>query len=245
MLTPKTDLLTFWAKEVSQEMSGITFCVCSISWAFRHILAAISKVFFLKPERAWWLVPCRNENKTQPRVMALRWQKPDPTIWWCTVSAKRMSRHKDRDLRSGKWRPMKKSWLCLRKLGHSDSNFEVGNSLVNRQENVTLAHRKLGQKHQTRAKSEDDSSSTRKLDASLPELENMRFSNHRYMWKIFQCLQKKLGRSAIDATFSIESFKTNVLMWGMFMASSRKAAIHLRPDFLMSSEIYKNTRSRT
>ena len=32
------------------------------------------------------------------------------------------------------------------------------------------------------------------------KLENMRFSNHQYMRKTFQCLQKKLGRSAIDAT---------------------------------------------
>ena len=62
------------------------------------------------------------------------------------------------------------------------------------------------------------------------------------MSKIFQRLQKKLGRSAIDATFSMESYKTNVLTWAMFMASSMKAAIRLGPDFFMNSEIYKNTR---
>ena len=115
---------------------------------------------------------------------------------------------------------------------HSDSNFEVENSQVNRQENVTPAHSKLGQKHQTRAKSEENSSSTRKLAASLPELKNMEISNHRYMEKIFQCLQKKLGRSAIDATFSMEAYKASVLIWSMFMASSMKAAIHLWSRFL-------------
>ena len=39
-------------------------------------------------------------------------------------------------LASGNWR-------------HSNSNFEVGNSKVNRQEKVNLTHRKLGQKDQT------------------------------------------------------------------------------------------------
>ena len=33
-----------------------------------------------------------------------------------------------------------------RNWGHSDSNFEVGNSQVNRQEKVNLATRKLGEK---------------------------------------------------------------------------------------------------
>ena len=62
------------------------------------------------------------------------------------------------------------------------------------------------------------------------------------MGKIFQCLQKKLGRSAIDATYSIEAYKTHVLIWRMFMAASMKAAIHLGPDFLVNLEIDKNTR---
>ena len=53
----------------------------------------------------------------------------------------------------------------------------------------------------------------RGLDASSPELENMRFSNHQYMEKIFQCIQKKMGRTAINATSSVESYKTNVLTW--------------------------------
>ena len=101
-------------------------------------------------------------------------------------------------LASGNWR-------------HSGSNFEFENSQVNRRENVYLAHRKPGQKDQTRAKSEEDSSRTRTVDASSPESENIRFSNHRYLGKIFQCIQKKLGRSAIDATFSIQYLETNVL----------------------------------
>ena len=90
------------------------------------------------------------------------------------------------------------NWSC------SNSNFKSGNCQEYRQERVILAARKLWQKDQTRAKSEENSSCTRKLDASSPEMENMTFSNSQYVTKTFQCLQKKLGRSSIDATFSIE-----------------------------------------
>ena len=63
--------------------------------------------------------------------------------------------------------------------------------------------------------------------------------------RIFQCSQKKLGQSSIGATFSIEPYKTNVMICGLFMTSSMKAAIHLGPDFQQNSEIYKTQDSRT
>ena len=52
MSTPNTNLQTFWPKEVSREMSGITFCVCSTLWVSRCILVAISKAFSLSGWRA-------------------------------------------------------------------------------------------------------------------------------------------------------------------------------------------------
>ena len=48
--------------------------------------------------------------------------------------------------------------------------------------------------------------------------------------------------SATDATFTVEAYKTNVLIWRMFMTSSMKAAIHLGPNHVSNSEIYKNTK---
>ena len=50
-----------------------------------------------------------------------------------------------------------------------------------------------------------------------------------------------MGMSAINATFSMDAYKTNVLTWGLFLASSIKAAIHLGLDFLTNSESYKKT----
>ena len=94
--------------------------------------------------------------------------------------------------------PAAGNWGC------SNSNFKSGNSQGYRQERVILAARKLRQKDQTQAKSKEHSSCTTKHDVSSPEMENMTFSNNQHLTKIFQCLQKKLGRSSIDATFSIE-----------------------------------------
>ena len=39
----------------------------------------------------------------------------------------------------------------------------------------------------------------------------------------------------------MEALKTNVLIWGMFMSSSMKAATHLGPNYLANLEVYKNT----
>ena len=89
-----------------------------------------------------------------------------------------------------------------------------------------------------------NSTSSRKLAASLPELKNMEYTKHQYMSKIFQCLRKKLGIPATDdATFSMEPYKTNVLMWGMFFGtSSMNAAIHFGPNCVSKLETYKNTK---
>ena len=62
----------------------------------------------------------------------------------------------------------------------------------------------------------------------------MEYTNHRYLEKIFQILEKKLGMSVINATFSIDSRTTNVLTWRLFLTSSM--------DFLTNSEIYKNAK---
>ena len=71
---------------------------------------------------------------------------------------------------------------------------------------------------------------------------NKSYTNHQYMSKIFQFLQKRLGMSASDATFSMQAYKTNVLIWRLFTSSSMKADIHLGSNYLTNSEIYKNTK---
>ena len=121
-----------------------------------------------------------------------------------------------------------------------DSKSEVENSQVSRQEKVLQAAMKLWQKNQTRIESEENPQGTRNLAACSPEFRNMEYTHHRNMDKIFHLLEK-LGISAINATFSMDTYKTNVLTWGLFLAPSIEAATHLGPDFLTNSEIYKNT----
>ena len=119
---------------------------------------------------------------------------------------------------------------------------------MSRQENVPQATRKLVLEDQNQTESDErkysNSTSSRNLVAPSPELKkkNMEFMKHQYMSKIFQCLPKKLGMSATHATFSMEAYKTSVLIWGMFMTSSMKAAIHFGPNYVSNSEIYKNTK---
>ena len=86
----------------------------------------------------------------------------------------------------------KRAGLATGNWGSSGSNFEVESSQVYRQEKLNLAPRKFGQKDLNRPKSEEDSPSTGQPEAVSPEMENMRFSDHHYMEKKFQCIQNKL-----------------------------------------------------
>ena len=99
-----------------------------------------------------------------------------------------------------------------------DSKSEVENSQVSRQEKVLHADRKMGQKGQTQIKSEENPPGTRKLAACSPD---------RYMGKIFQCLDKKLGMSAINATFPMYAYNSKVLTWRLFFSF-----VDLGPDVL-------------
>ena len=64
----------------------------------------------------------------------------------------------------------------------------------------------------------------------------MKYTNHRYMTKVFHFLQKKLGITAEYSTFFNGSIKDQCV------ASSMEAAIHLGPDYLAKLEVYKNTK---
>ena len=126
-----------------------------------------------------------------------------------------------------------------------DSNSEIGHPQASRQENSPQASKQASKQlvldNQNQAESDDkkysDSKSSRKLAPSSPEWKNMEHTNHDNMSKIFQCLQKKLGMFATNATFSTDAHEPNVLIWRMSITSSMKAAIHLGPNFKSKSDI--------
>ena len=98
-------------------------------------------------------------------------------------------------------------------------------------------------KHTVMMREKTNSNCTRSpvLGASTPELRNTEYTNHQYMTKIFQHLQKKLVITAGYAFVSMEALNTHGLIRRMFMSSSMNAAIRLGPNHLTNLEFYKNT----
>ena len=86
------------------------------------------------------------------------------------------------------------------------------------------------------------SNSTRKLVQGAtpkPEFQNMEYTIHQYMSKIFSFLQKKLGMSVSDATFSIQAYNaTSCLVLSCFvftrMLYGRRAALQIAHHIISS-----------
>ena len=132
------------------------------------------------------------------------------------------------------------SQTSTRRLVRTILNPEVESSPVRRQENAGSSD---SWKQCDQEEASNSTCARRLVRAATPrtEVQNMKYTNHQYMAKIFHFLQKKLGIVEGYSTFSMEASKTNVLIWGIFMSSSMKAAIHLGPNYLANLEVYKNT----
>ena len=70
---------------------------------------------------------------------------------------------------------------------------------------------------------------------------NMGITDSDYIENIFRFLQKKCGVQEGHESFSVRASKTNILMWGLFMSSSMRAAIHLEQNYKKNLETYKFT----
>ena len=66
-----------------------------------------------------------------------------------------------------------------------------------------------------------------------------RTSMHHWLGTVYQYLQKKLD--VTDSSIEeLGSAKTNILMWGLFMSSSTKAAVHLGQKDVESNSMFMN-----
>ena len=130
--------------------------------------------------------------------------------------------------------------LVQEKLYQPPKTPEIECSQVRRQEN---AQNSDSWKQGDQEESSNSTSTSRLVRAATPrtEFQNMKYTNHQHMTKVFHFLQKTLGITASDSTFSMEALKTNLLIWRMFMSLSMKAAIHLGPNYLANLQVYKNT----
>ena len=119
------------------------------------------------------------------------------------------------------------------------SKLEVGYSQVGRQENALIEEGNLCmeqlQKQRDQRALSNSNSSGQLVQGATPrtEFRNVQYTNRQYITKIFQFLQKKLGITAGYSTFTMEALNTHVLIWGMFMSSSMKAAIHHGPNLFV------------
>ena len=68
---------------------------------------------------------------------------------------------------------------------------------------------------------------------------NVEIADFNYVSRVFQFLTKKLGIPEGKELFATEASKTNIMMWGWFMSSTMKEAIHLGLNHEENMEILK------
>ena len=178
MLAPKTNSLTFWPTEVSQEMNGITFFVCSTLWISRCILVAISVIFFLTI-RLESRAPCRKEVRRRLRMKALRRRKRSH-VWCCASKGVRKFLHFTKFGLSGqskecRWK--KRSRTSIQATGATRLKFKswIFSSESTRECSASIQETGAGGSKPNRKwqRKYSNSRGSRKLAASSPELENM------------------------------------------------------------------------
>ena len=68
----------------------------------------------------------------------------------------------------------------------------------------------------------------------------MRNTNHQYMSRIFQFLQRNWESHKPSEIYRYKHAKTNVLICRMFMSPSMNVTIHLGPNYVTNWEIHEN-----
>ena len=104
---------------------------------------------------------------------------------------------------------------------------------------------------QERQQDDTQSSSTRKLvrgedvQTGRPKMEfhNMQVSDHRNLEKVFEKLRKIWIFAEEAPIIDIEALKTNVLILGLSMSTTMKAAIHLGPTYVEYVKYFKKLRN--
>ena len=68
---------------------------------------------------------------------------------------------------------------------------------------------------------------------------NLKITDINYVSKIFRFLMKKLGVPEGQESFATEAHKNNIMMWGLLVSSTMKAAIHLGLNYEKNIKILK------
>ena len=74
------------------------------------------------------------------------------------------------------------------------------------------------------------------------EFHKMQVFDYRNLEKVFKDLRQKLILAEGAPVIGAEALKTNVLIWGLFLSTTMKAAIHLGPKLTLKNlGVYRNT----
>ena len=76
------------------------------------------------------------------------------------------------------------------------------------------------------------------LQTTRLDRQNLQVTEYGYVEKVFTNLRRKLNRTEDDDMFDL---KTNVLIWGLFMSTTMKSAIHLGLDYDQNLIVCQNT----
>ena len=175
-----------------------SFSICSTSWISRCPLAAISAIFFLN--RSESRVPCQREVKKRLPVNLHRWRNQNqwfqrrrgPSTWCYAAHGARVKiLRRIWDIRSIRSLSMKDEVIILAQGDQygPTQNLDVERSQVRRQENV---HNSDSWKQGDQEESSNCTGTRRFVRAGTPttEFQNMKYTNHPYMTKVFRLLQK-------------------------------------------------------
>ena len=187
-------------------MNGITFFVCSRLWFSRCNSCGLFSDY-LSDDQVRKPSAMSKKGQKRLRMNSLRWRKRDHA-WWRATRGVRKSLHVVWvSGQSGEYRWKKRRRKSIQATGAIRCKIRSRIFSRGRQENVPAAAGNSMREDQLQTHGDErkhsNSISTRRRVASTTEMRKMECTNHQYMRKIFQFLQKRLKMSANDATFPI------------------------------------------
>ena len=226
-LIPKTNLPTSWRKAVSPVMNGTTFSVCSIFWNFKIFIWPVSA-------QAAALRPCRKG-------------------WYKQIKKKKMNECLQNQNQCGIWYRrlsigLQQRWVRVHLtapgiLAAQSSSLDLTGVVkpVARDSNDNAAS-----SSQVRRPEVNPSSSAGAPVAKTKNFMWTRLSHHNMtifpnnvdtLEKVDSNLRQKLGRQPNGDMLEID---VNMMIWGMFMSATMKAAVHLGPTYKEHLSTTKN-----
>ena len=75
------------------------------------------------------------------------------------------------------------------------------------------------------------------IERTRLECRNVQISDQRYLEKVCKNLRQKLN---LAEEAPVLDLKTNVLIWGLLVSTTMKAAVHVGPNYIDNSEVFTN-----